>query len=219
MVKNEVAGGARTKLLHWLARQRSGSRTALDWLRGALRRLPGRPVEVNKLWLLKFEGAPQPDPRYLRGPARVRFGTRADLDGLSRCEGKKTEVFLRRFDANDLCVVAEVDGEIIGYAWYTDALSYYDSFFEFTVKVPGNSVFGYDGFIVPEHRLTGVWLKIQSIVGSWMTKSGRSALVTAVEYSNRGSLATHLRFGFEPYASVWIVRILGRTLSVERSVR
>jgi hypothetical protein len=219
MVQKEVSSDARIRLLHWLARRRSGSRTGLEWLKGALRRLPGRPFEVNKLWLLRLEGAPQPDPRYLRGKATVRVGTPADVSGLSQCEGKKAEVFLSRFEANDVCLVAEADNRIIGYAWYTYASSYHDSYFDFIVQVPADSMFGYDGFIIPEYRLTGAWLKIQGILGSWMTKSGKTAVLTAIEYSNRGSLATHLRFGYEPCASVWIVRMLRRTLSVERSVR
>lgn len=206
-------------MLHRLARQPPQSRTALDWVQGALRRLPGRPLAVHQLWLLRFNGVPQPDARHLRGPAAVRIGTPADADGMSRCEGKNAEVFLRRFETSDLCVVAEVERRIIGYAWYTVVPSYHDSHFGFSVPIPADAVFGYDGFIVPEHRLTGVWWKLQGFLGSWMKATGKAAVLSTVEHSNRGSLVTHLRFGFEPHASLWLVRILGRTFSFQRPVR
>jgi hypothetical protein len=128
-------------------------------------------------------------------------------------------MFLRRFEATDFCVVAEADEKIIGYAWFSIAPVYDDLYFGFRFQIPNDSVFGYDGFIVPEYRLTGAWPKFYSFLGSWMKQVGRTAVFTAVEHSNRVSLGTHLRFGFEPYATVWVVRILSRTFSVERPVR
>jgi hypothetical protein len=138
---------------------------------------------------------------------------------MSRCEGKSIETFLRRFRAGDFCVVAELDGKIIGYAWFSVAAVYADSYFGFKCAVPDDAVFGYDGFVVPEHRLTGAWLKFQRFLGCQMKLLGKTAVLTAIEHSNRLSLATHLRFGFEPYASVLVLRILGRTFSVSSPVK
>jgi hypothetical protein len=216
---NQQANNMRIKLLRSLVRRQPRTRTALEWLQGALWRLPGRPLDIHKLWLIRFEGAPQPSSKMLRGTATVRSGAPTDVDGMSLCEGKKAEVFLRRFDARDFCIVAEADGRIIGYAWFSVAPVYDDLYFGFSFQVPSDSVFGYDGFIIPEYRLTGAWLKFQSFLGLWMKQVGKSAVFAAVEHSNRVSLATHLRFGFEPYATVWVVRILSRRFSVERPVR
>ncbi len=116
MSETKVPEDPRTSLLRSLARQQRGTRSALDWLQAVLWRIPGRPVDVNKLLLLRFEGTPCPSDRLLRGAAIARAGVPSDVHGMSRCEGKSIETFLRRFRAGDFCVVAELDGKIIGYS-------------------------------------------------------------------------------------------------------
>jgi L-amino acid N-acyltransferase YncA len=143
----------------------------------------------------------------------------ADVDGMSRCEGKSADVFRRRFEAKDFSVVAESDEKIIGYAWFSVAPLYEDPYFGFVLSIPNDAVYAYDGFIVPEYRLKGAWLKFYSYLGCLMAQRGRTNVLTAVEHSNHGSLTTHLRFGFEPFGSVWVVRVLGRTFAVERPAR
>lgn len=219
MNQTEAPDDLRTSMLRSLAQQQREGRSALDWLQGVLWRVPGRPVDVHKLWLLRFEGVPCPSDRLIRGAATVRAGVQSDVEGMSRCEGKPIETFLRRFKDRDFCIVAEMDGEIVGYAWFSVALVYSDSYFGFQCAIPNDAVFGYDGFVLPEHRLTGAWLKFQRFLGCQMKLLGKNAVLTAIEHSNRLSLATHLRFGFEPYASVLVLRVLGRTFSIESPVQ
>ena len=199
----------RRALLESMARQRPGQRTALDWLQGALWRIPGRPMRVSRLLQLRYDGVPRPSPRLLRGTAVVRAGAPADIEGMSRCEGKPAAEFAQRFAAGDACVVAEANGAIIGYEWFSTASHHDEAHFGFRIEIEDGAVYAYDGYVVPEHRLTGTWMRFQQYIGTWIEQNNRTSVITLIEISNRASLTAHLRLGFSPYCEVTVVSLLG----------
>jgi GNAT superfamily N-acetyltransferase len=182
----------------------------------ALRRLPFRPVDIGKLCFLRLDRVPHVPSWMLRGNAGVRSATPEDLEALV-CLQDKEAVFVERFKRGERCVVAEVDGDLIGYEWFSDKAVHHESAWGCPITIPGGFVYAYDAYIDPAYRNTGVWLRFKAYLGEWMTARGKRGVLTFVEYGNWPSLRTHLRFGFEPTESVLALKILG--LKLFRTVR
>jgi GNAT superfamily N-acetyltransferase len=172
-----------------------------------LRRVPLRPVDVGKLCFLQLNGLPKVPASMLRGHAQVRFATTGDLDQLARLQDK-TQVFRERFAEGDRCVIALVDGRIIGYEWFSESPVHHESAWGYHIAIPGGYVYAYDAYIDPAHRNTGVWLRFKAYLGEWMAARGKRGVLTFVDYGNWPSLRTHLRFGFEPTESVVALRVI-----------
>jgi GNAT superfamily N-acetyltransferase len=176
-----------------------------------VRRLPFRPIDIGKLCFLRLNGIPNVPPAMLRGSAEVRRATPDDLDALAQLQDRR-ELFCERFANGDSCVVAEVDGRIVGYEWFCDNLVHHESAWGYPIDIPGGFVYAYDAYVDPAYRNTGVWLRFKAYLGEWMTARGKQGVLTFVDYGNWPSLRTHLRFGFEPSESVLALRLLGLKL-------
>jgi GNAT superfamily N-acetyltransferase len=173
-----------------------------------VRRVPLRPVDVGKLCFLRLDGVPDVPAAMLRGNANVRFANLGDLDALVRLQDKRA-LFMERFAAGDRCAVAEVDGEIVGYEWFSASPVHYESAWGFPIDIPAGFVYAYDAYIDAAYRNTGIWLRFKAYLSGWMTARGKRGVLTFVEYGNWPSLRTHLRFGFEPSETVLAVRLIG----------
>jgi GNAT superfamily N-acetyltransferase len=177
-------------------------------LQKALRQVPFRPVDVGKLCFLRLDAVPRVPASRLRGAGHIRPGRRADLDALTALRDQR-ETFVERFDSGDHCVVAEVDGRIVGYEWFCARSSHLEESWGYRITIPEGFVYAYDAYIDPRYRNTGVWLKFKDYLGSWMVESGKRGVLTFVDYGNPASLRTHLRFGFKPALNVLALKILG----------
>src|SRR5207244_577166 len=91
-----------------------------------LRRVPLRPIDVGKLCFLQLNGLPTVPTTMLRGDADVRFATPDDLDALARLQDRKP-LFRRRFADGDRCVIAIIDGRIVGYEWFSDSRVHHET--------------------------------------------------------------------------------------------
>jgi len=178
-----------------------------------VRQVPFRPVDVGKLCFLQLDGLPHVRRSQLRGSAIVRRGAPEDLDGLVRLRDQRT-LFLERFAAGDHCVVAEVNGRVVGYEWFCERESHRERSWGYRIAIPHGYVYAYDCYIDTAHRNTGVWLRFKAYLADLMEASGKRGVLTFVDYGNWPSLVTHLRFGFRPGATVLAVRVLGRLISV-----
>jgi GNAT superfamily N-acetyltransferase len=177
-------------------------------LQKALRQVPFRPVDVGKLCFLRLDEVPRVPPARLRGAGRIRPGHRDDLNALTELRDQRA-TFLERFDAGDHCVVAEVDGRVVGYEWFCAASTHLEESWGYRITIPEGFVYAYDAYIDPRYRNTGVWLRFKAYLGAWMAQSGKRGVLTFVDYGNRASLGTHLRFGFKPAVNVLAVKVLG----------
>src|SRR5258706_45521 len=119
-----------------------------------LRRVPLRPVDIGKLCFLQLNGVPTVPSSMLRGHADVRFATLDDLDGLTTLQSKAA-VFRRRFADGDRCMVAIVDGRIVGYEWFSDGCVHHEAAWGYPIVIPGGFVSAYDPYIDPLHRNHG----------------------------------------------------------------
>jgi len=173
-----------------------------------LRQIPFRPFDVGKLCFLRFAGAPQVPRSRLRGPGLIRRGVPADLEGLVQLRQQR-DVFLARFAEGDHCVVAEVEGQLVGYEWFSDQAVHHEGGWGCRIAVPAGLVYAYDAYIDPSFRNAGIWLRFKAYLGDLMTESGKRGVLTFVDYGNWQSLRAHLRFGFTPAATVLATKILG----------
>ena len=173
-----------------------------------LRRVPLRPVDVGKLCFLRLKGVPQVPRALLRGRADVRFATAADLDLLAQLHDR-TPLFRARFADGDRCLVALVNGRVVGYEWFSDKPVHHETAWGYAIAIPGGFIYAYDAYIEPQYRNTGIWLRFKAHLGEWMAACGKQGVLTFVEYGNWPSLRTHLRFGFEPTESVFALRVMG----------
>jgi hypothetical protein len=178
-----------------------------------LRQIPFRPMDIGKLCFLRLNGPPRVPQSYLRGRGVVRRGTPADLDGLVHLRNQQT-VFLDRFSAGDHCVVADVDGRLVGYEWFCVRAVHYESAWGCRIAIPNGFVYAYDAYIDSAFRNAAIWVRFKAYLGDLMTESGRRGVLTFVDYGNWPSLRTHLRFGFTPAATILVVKVLGRVVTL-----
>jgi GNAT superfamily N-acetyltransferase len=176
-----------------------------------LRQVPLRPIDVGRLCFLQLDGLPQVPASTRVGHIEVRFATVDDLDALCNLQDKRDE-FEQRLRAGDRCIVATVQGRIVGYEWFCDSTVHRETEWDYPIAIPGGYVYAYDAFIDPAHRNTGVWLRFKQHLAAWMAAQGKHGVLTFVDYGNWPSLRTHLRFGFQPTGSVLALRIAGVTL-------
>jgi GNAT superfamily N-acetyltransferase len=176
-----------------------------------LRRVPLRPVDVGKLCFLRLNGVPRVPRALLRGKALVRFATVDDLGRLAQLHDK-TPLFSARFAAGDRCLVALVQGRVIGYEWFSDNPVHHETAWGYQIAIPDGLIYAYDAYIDPPYRNTGVWLRFKAHLAEWMAARGKHGVLTFVDYGNWPSLRTHLRFGFEPTETVLALRIVGLRL-------
>jgi hypothetical protein len=194
-------------------------RPLLVTLRLLLQRIPFRPVDINCFYLFEYAGIPPHNPQFCRGRAEVRRATRQDLEGMANCQNTP-DAFLDRFNSNDDCVVAVADDHIVGYEWFSDKPFYVEERYSYKILIPPDAIYAYDAFVLPEHRLGGIWLKFMSVyLRELMYAQRRKRIITMVDYGNRISMSTHLRFGFKVFLRVFVIRVFGKSIFLTRTIR
>lgn len=187
-------------------------------LRSVLLRIPFQPLDVNCLYFLEYVGLP-PQAHVRRGRAEVRRATPQDLERLSWCEDKKP-TFLNRFRANDECAVALIDGRVVGYQWFCERPVYREERYACRIELPPDAVYEYDIFILPEHRLAGLWFKFHCLyLRDLMQRRERRRVIGMVDYGMRLSMTTHLRFGFTLFHRIVVIKVFGITISIGTDLR
>jgi hypothetical protein len=188
-------------------------------LRSLLERIPFKPLELNCLYFLEYNSVPLQHANFLRGRVEIRSATLDDLDGLTAIKPIR-RVFLQRFKANDTCAVAVLDGRIIGYQWICTKPVYVEERYAYRIEVPPDTIYTYDIFIVPEHRLSGIWFKFHCLhLREMMQRLHRQKIIGMVDYGNRLAMNTHVRFGFQLFRSVFIIKVFRKSLFITRTFR
>lgn len=187
-------------------------------VRSLLQRIPFQPLDINCLYCLEYAGIPPRHPAALRGRAEVRRGTLEDLEGLTHCQDKRA-AFVNRFEANDYCAVAVLDGRIIAYQWFCDRPVYIEERYGCAIDVPPDTLYEYDIFILPEYRLSGLWFKFHCLyLRELMLALKRQRLIGIVDYGMRLSMNTHLRFGFTPYRRIVVIKVFGKAICTGKAL-
>lgn len=204
-----------TRRLAKLARRDVAPLIVCQWV---LRRLPFAPIRVAVMHFLRFDGRPAVSEAQLRGPGCVRAATARDLDAMPACSDKRA-AFKARFEAGDDCVVADVDGRIVGYEWFCHQPLHVEAIHGYRIHVPHGCVYAYDAYLDPQYRNSGFWLRFKAHLAALMTSRGAREVLTFVEEGNNASRHAHLRFGFRPVKSVLALHLFGLTLFKEYVLR
>jgi hypothetical protein len=195
------------------------SRPFLLNVRSVLHRIPFKPLEINCLYFLEYVGIPPSHSTFLRGRAEIRRGTLEDLDGLTQCQDKR-RTFLSRFEANDHCAVAVIDGRIVGYQWFCARPRYVEERYACPIEIPPDAIYEYDIYIVPEHRLGGLWFKFHCLyLRELMERLQRKRVIGMVDFGMRLAMNTHLRFGFTLARRVVVIQIFGKSIRIGKDIR
>ncbi len=173
-----------------------------------------RSLQISRSFFLLYNGIPT--VKNLRGPGEVRKGTSADIDGLAALENKR-DIFSRRFSTKEHCMVAVINGEIVGYEWFTDKPYHLEERYSYRINIPADSIYAYDAYILTRYRMCGFWLKFKGHMAGSMKDLRRYRIITMIDYENSLSMNTHLRFGFTPFKRIFVIRILGKSFFRENN--
>ena len=184
-------------------------------LERALRKVPFNPVEVEWLYVLKHTGVLTGSPS--RGPGYIREAKLDDACEMAQL-GSKLELFEQRFEEKEHAAVAVVDGKIVAYSWFSEKPFHFEDHHQYNLPIPPDSIYGYDLYIHPKYRMSGLWVKFMIYLADLMKKSGRVSIITMVEYGNFISMNTHIRFGFTPLRVVRIIKVLGSRMYMEKNI-
>lgn len=178
-----------------------------------LEKITGRHLLVGQIFILLLS---KPPTITRRGSRVVRMGALTDVEKMSLLENKKEEVFVKRFEGGNHCVVAEGEnGEIVGYLWYSDDCFHLEERFNYRINIPADSIYSYDCFIKREYRLRGIWPLLQEYMIDQGRKLGRGNIITFVDLGNDPSLRAHLRFGYVLMRKILCVKFFTKNISME----
>ena len=191
-------------------------RSVLSKVRNLLQRIPFKPLDINYLYFLEYAGIPRREAIFGRACCEVRRATLKDLRGITECQSTP-EAFLKRFQSGDHCVVAVVDGRIVGYEWFCDKPTHSEERYAYEITIPRNAIYAYDAYILPEYRLSGIWLKFKTVyLRELMQSLHKRKVITMIDRGNRMSMSTHLRFGFRLVHKVFVFKLFGKTFFLEK---
>lgn len=203
------------KLLQALTKLKE--RHPADIFRILIGKMTRHTVQIRKFYLLAYEGLPAAGNG--RGPGIVRKGTPSDIQAMAVLEdSEKQKIFEERFRAGEQCMVAEHNGTIVGYEWYSSRPVHIEQRYVYAVSVPNNAIYTYDAFIRPEYRISGIWVRFKNHLGEEMAKQNRSRIITLIDSDNAFSLKTHTRFGYELFKSIILLKVAGKRYFSEKDL-
>ncbi len=193
-------------------------RSLLVAVRNLLQRIPFKPLDINCLHFLEYAGLPHPGAALPRTDCEVRRATLKDLPRMIKCQGEP-ETFLQRLEMKDHCALAIIDGRIVGYEWFCDKASHLEERYAYNVEISPEAVYAYDAFILPEYRLSGIWVKFKTVyLRELMEALNKRKIITMIDRGNQMSMNTHLRFGFQQVRVVFVLKLFGRSFFISRNV-
>ena len=171
--------------------------------------IPFFPLAYFNYYFLEFSGIPKKKPTRFDG--QIIQATEKNLKELIQTFQQKAKKFSDRLDHNQIIILArDLDGRIVGYENLDLSSEHLESHSGIVIKIPPNSIYLYDAYILPEYRLKGVWIGFKNKISEIMVEHNRRRLFTFVDYENSLSLKSHLQFGFKIYENRKIWKIFGK---------
>jgi GNAT superfamily N-acetyltransferase len=124
----------------------------------------------------------------------------------------KEDLFAARFRRGDVCVVATVGGEGVGYVWAQHGGVHREERFGFPVPVGPHQIYYYDLFVRNEYRRGGLFRALLHRLEVHARDVGATELCAIVEWQNKRSIQVHRRFGMLPRSTHIFVCLNGRTI-------
>jgi len=174
-----------------------------------------RRIRIGCFYMLRYSGIPK--LRNTIGRATVRICTINDLVEMGSLQGKH-KIMSARYESGDRCIIATCDGKIVGYEWFSVRRQNIEDRYLYKITIPDDSIYCYDAYIKPEYRISGIWIRFKNCIRDLLIASGRTNIITMVDYNNVMSLNTHLRFGFRAYKRVVAMRFFGAVFCLEKAL-
>ncbi len=173
-----------------------------------LNQMPLWLIHINKLYVLKCSANSIKQLRVYKNAAERVAGI-ADSQAIAKCSGKSERKIYDRLVNGDICFISEVNGAIVGYVWMSSVTTYCEDAEGINIYTDEVTSWLYDGFVVPEFRIKGIWLNLQYALFAKLQKEGKQCAACSVDYDNINSARTHLRFAYEPTHLVMSLCVLG----------
>ena len=173
------------------------------------------PIKINLFYILIYEGIPFVSRE--RGPGEIKKGTIDDVESMCKLVNKKYK-YINRFKFGDNCVLGIIDGNIIGFEWYSTHPYHKEERTGYRIKIPNDSIYLYDAYIHEKYRIRGLWLKFKSYLAEIMRKTGKKRIITIIDFNNDLSIRTHERLGFKKFKFVLAMRLWKKSIFIEKII-
>ena len=124
----------------------------------------------------------------------VRLATGADIGRLAMLVDRERGHWEALRQGRAFCVIAESDGNIIGYEFCHMGGSHYEQTLDYRFDVGPRGAWCYDAYVHPSYRQRGVWRAIQTRITEYLGNSYE--FYALVDFANHVSLRAHLTYGF-----------------------
>lgn len=195
------------------------SASALVLFQKVLRRIPFAPLDANCLHCLEYLCDGSDQIRLGEQHISIRAGTPDDIPKMNEC-GNFPERLPERFAAQEHCVVAVREDRVIGYQWFCDKPWCIEERYGYKVEIPSDSIYGYDAFVLPQYRRAKVWTRFHTLyLKNLLAQLRRRRVMVMVDQGNIVSMRAHLRCGYRLYRKVYVAKLLGKGVWIDRRVR
>ena len=180
-------------------------------------RFPPWLLHLNKFYILRHHIEKTPQIR-TSPDAIVRVADIDDANAIATCCQKPVINIVNRFESGDFCFVILIDDKIVGFEWMAGSTTFIENSQGITFHVRPEVMWVYDGFVVLEYRLRGLWVSLQYAITKYLKTNQKLLVACSVDYDNVSSLKAHLRFGYETTDMVYSVTLLGLAIRIHKNI-
>lgn len=181
-------------------------RTPLSIIIAILSRIPSKLFMIDVLYAFRLTKAPS--TRFHKNTQiQTQLISQSDLSSINTSKYKQ-KLFLKRILSGELCIIARINGDIVGYEWFTTSRTHYEERYHLMLDIPNNALYGYDAFIFPGQRKRGALRCIIQHAFSILEVYNKSEIISYVGYENDVSLHVHKYLGFHKGEIFALVSIL-----------
>lgn len=146
--------------------------------------------------------------------AEIKKGSINDIEKLVRCQNKR-DIFLRRFKSGEHCLLAIVNGQVVGYEWFCVGPKHIEERYGYEIAIPADVMYAYDAYVLPDYRNRGIWSQLLFACSELMNENNKKSIMSFVDYGNDVSFNVHKSFGFSQVKSIFFINILGLKFAVK----
>ena len=195
-------------MLIWIKKMKNlFSRSPFFTAKVMLDKIPGRPFQIEKLFVLILSKPSNLGIKRLE----IREGDPRDIQQMCVLENKEPDLFGKRFDDGIFCAVAtNEDKTIVGYQWFSNKAVHLEELLGYRLEIPRDSVYAYDAFIKVEYRRRGIWVNFQNYMLDKAKRLGREKVVAMVSLGNEVFLKAHLHKGYVITKNIICIRLFSK---------
>ena len=139
-------------------------------------------VCYRRMWLIcdRLDHGVPPEKQI---PVRTSLLCERELGELAKLAAVAEPELRDRLGRRELCFIGRLDGRIVGWRWYGQGIVRVD-YLDADLELPASCVYGYDVFVVSEHRRRGVSSSILAQARQMLRKQGFEVRFSAVMPEN-----------------------------------